>query len=243
MILAFLTGASVPLDAVPYFCVTNHIHSISGLSHRRLKKERERTLSWLFTQDFQVTLWHIVLLHSHSHSRWWNLYSWFFLRVIGRIGKRQDLVRKRYMKFNELLNTNCNKWHFNRLLKHVQKVHHLSPVNGLRWTLGTGVTWNHDNEAHESQTLFSVVWSEPYRMRILSPAQTVPSTSGGKSQQISGADKTRLEMQCLRSRAVLYLARTRMDQTSPKMLTSWSGEGTSDKLVFLTFLSWLVARL
>jgi hypothetical protein len=31
-----------------------------------------------------------------------------------------------------------------------------------------------------------------------------------------------------------------MDQASPKMLTSWSGEGTSDKLVFLAFLSWLV---
>jgi hypothetical protein len=33
--------------------------------------------------------------------------------------------------------------------------------------------------------------------RIVSPAQTVPSTSGGKSPQISEADKTRLEMQCL----------------------------------------------
>ena len=31
-----------------------------------------------------------------------------------------------------------------------------------------------------------------------------------------------------------------MDQTSPKMLTSWSGEGTSDKLVFHALLSWLV---
>jgi hypothetical protein len=34
-----------------------------------------------------------------------------------------------------------------------------------------------------------------------------------------------------------------MDQTSPKMLTSWSGEGTSDKLVFHTLLSWLVSFL
>ena len=34
-----------------------------------------------------------------------------------------------------------------------------------------------------------------------------------------------------------------MDQTSPKMLTSWSGEGTSDKLVFLVFLSWLIQFL
>jgi hypothetical protein len=31
--------------------------------------------------------------------------------------------------------------------------------------------------------------------RIVSPDQTVPSTSGGKSPQISEADKTRLEMQ------------------------------------------------
>jgi hypothetical protein len=31
--------------------------------------------------------------------------------------------------------------------------------------------------------------------RIVSPAQTVPSTSGGKSPQISEAEKTRLEMQ------------------------------------------------
>ena len=36
---------------------------------------------------------------------------------------------------------------------------------------------------------------------IVSPAQTVLSTSGGKSPQISEADKTRLEMQCLRSRS------------------------------------------
>jgi hypothetical protein len=35
---------------------------------------------------------------------------------------------------------------------------------------------------------------------IVSPAQTVLSTSGGKSPQISEADKPRLEMQCLRSR-------------------------------------------
>ena len=34
-----------------------------------------------------------------------------------------------------------------------------------------------------------------------------------------------------------------MDQTSPKMLTSWSGEGTSDKLVFHALLSWLVSFL
>ena len=33
--------------------------------------------------------------------------------------------------------------------------------------------------------------------RIVSPPQTVPSTSGGKLPQISEADKTRLEMQCL----------------------------------------------
>ena len=31
-----------------------------------------------------------------------------------------------------------------------------------------------------------------------------------------------------------------MDQTSPKMLTSWSGGGTSDKLIFLALLSWIV---
>jgi hypothetical protein len=58
-------------------------------------------------------------------------------------------------------------------------------------------------------------------------------TSHQRSQKRTTKAEIRTGCRCLLSRAVLYLARTRMDQTSPKMLTSLSGGGTSDKLDFL----------
>ena len=66
-----------------------------------------------------------------------------------------------------------------------------------------------------------------------------------QTSQIWETDKTRLDMQdwlqmpVIQSSVVIgkKLLRTRMDQTSPKMLTSLSGGGTSDNLGFLVLQS------
>jgi hypothetical protein len=47
-------------------------------------------------------------------------------------------------------------------------------------------------------------------------------------------------MPAIQSSAVIGKNEDGSDITQPKMLTSWSGEGTSDKLVFHAMLSWLV---